>query len=117
MSENDRSDEFICGRNAVLAFVQNESPVIKIYLSQPVRSDNRLEHIGDVARQMKIRIVSCDQRKLDQMDGRNAVHQGVVAQVSAAEYMSLDDLLAMIDDHKDKRSAAGESMDGYALAL
>lgn len=44
-------------------------------------------------------------------------HQGVVAQISAADFITFDRFLDQLSRDKDARERAGKTMDGYAIAV
>lgn len=101
MSDNattGNQDELVFGRNAVLSCLENcrgKGPVNinKVFLADGLESDRKLDSIKALARQLKVPVVFCDRRKLDQMAGDKMRHQGVVAQMSPTELLELDDWL------------------------
>lgn len=88
--EKESLDETLLeGRNAVLEYLKTERQVDKIFLAEGAR-------IGDVqsiAKSRGIPVVLCDRRKLDRMSVTGN-HQGIIAQVAATEYVSLEDILS-----------------------
>lgn len=98
----DSKDELIFGRNAVLSCLESSKGsgsvnISKVFLADGLETDRKLEAIKSVSRQLKVPVVFCDRRKLDQMAGGSTRHQGVVAQMSPAELLELDDFLAALD--------------------
>ena len=76
------------GRNAVLETLRAGRAVDKIFLAEGA-------HLADVAAEAKKRgipTVTCDRRKLDHMSV-TGTHQGVIAQVAAYEYSTVEDIL------------------------
>ena len=78
------------GRNAVTELLRAGKTVDKLFVSADVRG--RMADICAMARQAGALIVECDRRKLDAMS-ETGVHQGVIAQAAAHEYVSVADLL------------------------
>ncbi|HEY9679953.1 MAG TPA: 23S rRNA (guanosine(2251)-2'-O)-methyltransferase RlmB [Drouetiella sp.] len=83
----------------------------KIYLVQLDHPDRKIERIKQLAKSQRIPVVICDRRKLDSMVGPNQLHQGVAAQISAAEFWELSDFLDEL-----KRSSP-DSLDGNVVAI
>ena len=76
------------GRNAVLETLRSGRAVDKIFLAEGA-------HLADVAAEAKkhgVPTVTCDRRKLDHMSV-TGTHQGVIAQVAAYEYSTVEDIL------------------------
>lgn len=78
------------GRNAVTELLRAGKTVNKLFVSADVRG--RMADICAMAKQAGAVIVECDRRKLDAMS-ETGVHQGVIAQAAAHEYVSVADLL------------------------
>ena len=78
------------GRNAVTELLRAGKTVDKLFVSADVRG--RMADICAMAKQACAVIVECDRRKLDAMS-ETGVHQGVIAQAAAHEYVSVADLL------------------------
>lgn len=78
------------GRNAVTELLRAGKTVDKLFVSADVRG--RMADICAMAKQAGAVIVECDRRKLDAMS-ETGVHQGVIAQAAAHEYVSVADLL------------------------
>lgn len=91
--------------------------VTKILMANGMERDSRVEKIKTLARQMHIPFQSCDRKKLDQIAGPQRRHQGVLALISSAEMWKLDTFLQKLILDRIDRELAGESMDGYMLAL
>ena len=117
MAGNRSEDELIFGKNAVLAYLeQNEdardadntqSRVNKLFLAPSARADKRLERIRTLARGLRIPVVESERQKLDHMLGPEHIHQGVVAQISPAEFLALEDFLDTLDAERQKIQAKG----------
>ena len=78
------------GRNAVTELLRAGKTVDKLFVSADMRG--RMADICAMAKQAGAVIVECDRRKLDAMS-ETGVHQGVIAQAAAHEYVSVADLL------------------------
>ena len=75
------------GRNAVIEFLRSGQDCDKVFAAQGAR-------VGDIialAKERGVPVVTCDRRKLDGMS-TTGNHQGVMAQVAAHAYASLDEL-------------------------
>lgn len=86
------------GRNAVWEALQSGRAVDKLFVAQGAQN---LGHILSAARAAGIAIQECDRRKLDKMSVTGA-HQGVIAQGAAAEYKTVDDMLALAASRGEK---------------
>lgn len=121
---NDRQDserEFVFGRNALLVYLErmleerddqehrgskgskdstgqgSQVPeIVKVFLADSLDADTRLSKIETAAKRLRIPIAVCDRRKIDQMLGRDARHQGVAGQLSAVKQLELKEFLAGI---------------------
>lgn len=91
--------------------------VNKILLSDGMESDGRVRKIKNLAKHQHIPIHTCDRKKLDQLAGPQRRHQGVVAMISPAEMWKLDTFLQKLMLDRISRELAGQSMEGYMLAL
>ncbi|UOO38773.1 23S rRNA (guanosine(2251)-2'-O)-methyltransferase RlmB [Oscillospiraceae bacterium CM] len=80
------------GRNAVIEALRAGRPIDKIFLSAG-ETDGALGHIAATARAAGTVVVEADKRKLDAMS-KTGAHQGVVAVMSAAVYVTVDDILS-----------------------
>lgn len=96
--------DLVFGRNAVVSFLEEMnaeserderkgSTVNKIFMADGLEHDGRLSRIRQIAKDHRIPVVAVDRRKLDQMLGRDARHQGVACQISPAELIELSEFL------------------------
>lgn len=76
------------GRNAVLELLRAGQTVDKLFLAEGGRGAD----IASMAKAAGVPVIVCDRRKLDHMSPTGS-HQGVIAQVAAQEYVSIDDIL------------------------
>ena len=79
------------GRNAVWEALQSGRQLDKILIAQGAQN---LGHILAAARAAGVAIQEGDRRKLDKLSVTGA-HQGIMAQGAAAEYKTIDDILAL----------------------
>ncbi len=78
------------GRNAVMELLRAGKTVDKLYVAPD--QNGRMADLIAMAKEAGAVITECDRRKLDAMS-ETGVHQGVIAQAAAHEYVSLDDIL------------------------
>jgi len=90
-SDNDKRDGIIEGRNAVIEALRSGTNIDKIFILKG-EVDSTLKHIASKARATGIVVVDADKRKLDSMSITNS-HQGVIAMIAYAEYVTVDDIL------------------------
>ncbi len=116
MSEGKSDDELIFGKNAVLAYLEQhgegggkkaQARVNKLFIAESPHADRRLERIRTLSRSLKIPLVESDRRRLDQMLGGGQIHQGVVAQISPAEFLSLEAFLSSLSQEREAVQALG----------
>lgn len=86
------------GRNAVWEALQSGRQLDKILIAQGAQN---LGHILAAARAAGVAIQECDRRKLDKLSVTGA-HQGIMAQGAAAEYKTIDDILALAAARREK---------------
>ncbi len=98
---SDESGELMLyeGRNAVMELLRAGKPVDKLFLSVDV--SGRMADIVAMAKASGAVVVECDRRKLDTMS-ETGVHQGVIAQAAAHEYVSLEDILQTAQERGEK---------------
>lgn len=86
------NDNLVVGRNAVLELIKSGREIENILVANGER-EGSIAKIIALAREKGIVIKNVDRKKLDFMCA-NANHQGVVANVPAHEYSSVEDILA-----------------------
>ncbi|NER39013.1 MAG: 23S rRNA (guanosine(2251)-2'-O)-methyltransferase RlmB [Oscillatoria sp. SIO1A7] len=91
--ESDRGD-LIYGRHSVLAALENQHTLHKIWITPQLRYDPRFHTKLEEAKSMGAAIDEVDYHRLDRITNRGN-HQGVVAQVSPYTYWDLDELVNM----------------------
>lgn len=89
MQQEER--EYIGGKHAVLEAFQSTRAIHKVWISNTSQS-HWAQPIYDAAKQAGVIVQTVDKRKLDQM-APGLQHQGVVAQVAAATYADLDEMI------------------------
>jgi 23S rRNA (guanosine2251-2'-O)-methyltransferase len=125
MSDHSFDNELIFGKNAVLAYLEQHAgndkqvKVNKLFVVQGGHLDRRLDRIRALARSLKIPIVESDRRKMEQMLGAGEHHQGIIAQISVAEFLSLKSFLATLDDERNrtKEQELADPLDTFVVAI
>ncbi len=84
---NDRIE----GRNPVLEALRSERPLNKIFIEKD-SADSALARIAALAREREIPIQYVERRKLDMLS-TTRIHQGVILEAAAHEYVEVDDIL------------------------
>jgi 23S rRNA (guanosine2251-2'-O)-methyltransferase len=92
------SEEYIIGRNPVLEALRSERDVNKIWVAEGSQKGSMLPLIG-LAKEKKVFVQIVPKKKIDQMV--EGIHQGVVAQVAAYDYVELDDLFAKAEERNE----------------
>ncbi|WP_020007555.1 23S rRNA (guanosine(2251)-2'-O)-methyltransferase RlmB [Salinicoccus albus] len=88
------SDALIAGRNAVREALRGDADINKLLIQDSVNK-GQLKALIDLAKKRKIVVQTVPKSKLDGMTEER--HQGIIAQVSAHEYMLLETLLEQIE--------------------
>ncbi len=95
----DSKTAFTEGRNAVLELLKSGRSVDKLYVSKD--AGGSVGGILKMARSLKVPVVQCDRRKLDQMSETKA-HQGVIAAAAEVQYKTLDDIFDLAEKRNEK---------------
>lgn len=96
MSEQKRKrTDLIYGRHPVIEALQSGQPVDKVYLQQGTRGDFEKE-LRHLCKDKDVPMTIIPQSKLQRMLARGQNHQGVVAQMAAAAYHRIEDVLPFI---------------------
>lgn len=91
-TENDRSEELILGRNPVIEALKADKLIDMIFVNPDAKGSVSL--ILKLARERDIPVKQVREAKLDNMAG-GASHQGVIAVGACAEYVEVEDILAI----------------------
>lgn len=91
-SKNEKREDLIAGRNAVLELLKTDRDIDKIYVRRGERTGS-LQVIVATALSRKIPVIEVDGIKLDKMTG-GINHQGVAAAAAMVSYSSLEDIFA-----------------------
>jgi 23S rRNA (guanosine2251-2'-O)-methyltransferase len=116
---NDKEEDYICGRNAILAYLEANSKqttsgseseqtggeLDKIFLTQSARPDKRIELIKTLAREQKVPIIVSNNQQLERLVGSESRHQGIVARLSHGKSLTLSEFLQSLNK---KASATDE---------
>ena len=89
--ENIRNDNLIIGRNPVMELLKSGREIENIMVAKGER-EGSVSKILAICKQRGIVVKTVDRKKLDHMCG-NANHQGVVANVPAHSYSTIDEIL------------------------
>lgn len=88
------------GRNAVTELIKSNRTVDRIYMRGD-SNDVILSKIRAKANEKKIPIVDTDSRKLDKLSN-GAVHQGVVAVAAETDYLTVEELMDLVEKKGEK---------------
>ena len=97
---DDIRDDKIEGRNTIIEALRAGVNIDKVFIAKE-NTDKTLMHIASSAREAGAVVVMVDKRKLDSMSATHS-HQGVIAMVASAEYVSIDDILALAESRGEK---------------
>ena len=89
-------EDMIEGRNALSEALKSGRTIDKLFLAEG-DTDKALARLAAMAKDAGAVVVATDRRKLDQMSPTGA-HQGVIAQVAAHEYATVDEILQLAAD-------------------
>src|SRR5690625_824247 len=87
------SGSVIAGRHAVKELLRSDSDINKIYM-QDTANKSQLKEILDLAKEKRVVVSMVPKNKIDGLTEER--HQGIVALVSAHEYMPLEELMENI---------------------
>lgn len=99
-SFNDRNENLIVGRNAVLEALKADRVIDTLMVARGDRSGS-ISKIVAMCREKNIVIKEVDNKKLDFMCGRSS-HQGVAAYAAAHEYSTVQDMLNLAKERGEK---------------
>ncbi|HHP7243523.1 MAG TPA: 23S rRNA (guanosine(2251)-2'-O)-methyltransferase RlmB [Elainellaceae cyanobacterium] len=88
----DADNDLIYGRHSVLAALQGQRPLNRIWILSKLRYDPRFHALVNQAKANGTVVDEVDYRRLDQLT-QAAIHQGVVAQVTPYPYIELGELI------------------------
>ena len=91
---NDKLESIIIGRNPVLEALKSNETIDTLYISS---TGGVISHIVALAKEKNITIKNVSDKKLSSMCD-NKSHQGVIATIGSAEYVSLEDILKVSKD-------------------
>jgi 23S rRNA (guanosine2251-2'-O)-methyltransferase len=90
--END-SDDLVYGRHTVIAALEGDRTLNRIWILSHLRYDGRFHTLLDQAKRKGTVIDEVDTHRLDLLTHR-ANHQGIAGQVASHEYLDLSDLIS-----------------------
>ena len=91
------SESVIAGRHAVKELLKTDSDINKIFIQETVNK-HQIKDILDLSKKKKIVVQSVHKNKLDGLTKER--HQGIVALVSAHEYMPFEELMQKIEGRR-----------------
>lgn len=91
-SEDEDSDDLIYGRHTIVAALESDRTLNRIWVLSHLRYDARFHSLLDQAKRKGTVIDEVDSRRLDFLT-RHAKHQGIAGQVASHEYLDLADLI------------------------
>ena len=86
--------ELIAGRNNVMAALEGERSLTKIFVSKSIRGN--IQPLLNLAKERGCPLQFVPKEKLDEM-AKGLNHQGILAEAAAWKYYNLDELLAGLD--------------------
>lgn len=86
--------EYIAGRNNVMAALEGEGSLTKIFVAKGIRGN--LQPLLNLAREKGCPLQFVPREKLEEM-ARGLNHQGVLAEIAAWRYYDLEELLSGLD--------------------
>ena len=93
-TENKRDEELILGRNPVIEALKADKLIDMIFVNPEAKGSISL--ILKLAKERDIPVKQVREVKLDYMAG-GAAHQGVIAVGACAEYVEVEDILAIAE--------------------
>ncbi len=92
--------DVISGKNAILSRLESGHSINRIWLSETLRRDKRLQRVLDLADSNRVRYSFCARPKLDELAG-GTQHQGMVAEIPPFEYADEDVFLVGLARRKE----------------
>lgn len=90
--------DLIWGRHAVLAVLEGDRPVNKVWLLRSLERDSLFAQVRKLAKPKGAIVQLVDRGKLDQLSNGEA-HQGLIASVAATSYTDFDELVSKAMAH------------------
>ena len=90
------AEDMIEGRNALTEALKSGRTIDKVFVAAG-DTDKALARLSAMAKEAGAVVVATDRRKLDQMSPTGA-HQGIMAQVAAREYATVDEILQKAEE-------------------
>lgn len=90
--------DMVWGRHAVLAALEGDRPVNKIWLLRSLEKDALFAQVRKLAKPKGATVQLTERGKLDSLTN-GAAHQGVVASVATHAYLELEDLIEAAKQH------------------
>ena len=94
--EAELREDQLEGRNAVTEALRSGRTIDKVFIASG-ETDRGLQRLAAQAKEAGAVVVPVDRRKLDMMSQSHS-HQGIIAQVAAREYASLEEILQVAEE-------------------
>lgn len=99
-SDEEEREDRVEGRNPVFEALRSGRPINKLFVEKD-SEDIMLSRIVAMAREKDVPIQYFERKKLDAMS-QTRIHQGVILEVAAQEYVEVEDILAKAAEKEEK---------------
>lgn len=93
---NENAENLLEGRNAITEALSSGRAVDKVFIAEG-STDRALARLAAMAKEAGAVVVETDRRKLNMMSATGA-HQGIIAQVAAHSYATIDEMFARAEE-------------------
>ena len=93
---NENAENLLEGRNAITEALASGRAVDKVFIAEG-STDRALARLAAMAKEAGAVVVETDRRKLNMMSATGA-HQGIIAQVAAHSYATVDEMFARAEE-------------------
>ena len=93
---NENAENLLEGRNAITEALSSGRAVDKVFIAEG-STDRALARLAAMAKEAGAVVVETDRRKLNMMSATGA-HQGIIAQVAAHSYATVDEMFARAEE-------------------
>ncbi|MEC4983745.1 MAG: 23S rRNA (guanosine(2251)-2'-O)-methyltransferase RlmB [Oscillatoria sp. PMC 1068.18] len=92
-SPDSEDNDFVYGRHSVLAVLESDRQINRIWVTSKLRYDSRFHSLLQQAKSNGTLVDEVEPRRLSQLS-KGATHQGIIAQVAPYSYLELSELIA-----------------------
>jgi len=96
LSRKSQSDRIIYGVHPILEALTAYTPIEKIFFRKEGTPHARIQDIRNIAKERHIPFQYVPEVKIEQLCGKEVVHQGIAALISPISYSDLEDLILNI---------------------